>query len=141
MTRYVWASTRSNVLHGSTRPAGEAHGGRGSLYELELLDVATALVAFDLVAEAPGAFAIVTRDQSRVDFLFGRGGVLGTLDRWTGRRVDRVTLDLWFEEDPDPPLVDVWQVSLTFARAFVEHVFADVTDGELWRRLGLPLAA
>ena len=134
--RYVWASTRSRCLHGSTRPADEG----GSLYELELLDVATALTAFDLVAAAPGSFALVTRDQSRVDFLFDRG-LLGTLNRLLGRRVDCVTLDVWFEEEPDPPLVDVWEVGLTSAREFVEHVFADVSDRELWHRLGLPLAA
>ncbi len=38
-------------------------------------------------------------------------------------------------------LADVHAISVEGARAFVEAVYQDVSDSELWQRLGLPRVA
>jgi len=142
ITRYAWASTRRRRLHGATRPASGTMGlERGTLFELDQIDLATALQGFDAAAADPGSFSIVTRDQTRVDFLFGSGGLIGLINRLLRRPGALVTLDIWFEQDPDPPLADVHAVSVENARAFVEAAYRDVPDGELWQQLGLPSVA
>ena len=140
MLRFVWAGTRSGRLHGSARLEETPGFGTGTVYQMERIDVDAALAAFDAVVAEPGSFCIETRDGTRIDFLFGPSGLLGALNRLLGRPVDRVALDLWYEEDEDPPRVDFLVVSLPKARSVVEHVFAEVPDGELWRRLEIPRA-
>ena len=97
-----------------------------------------ALAAFDVVAREPGVFEIITRDDTRVVFMFGRGGLRGALDRLLGRPASRITLDIWFEEEPDPPLADVHAVDVASGRAFIEYVYRDLDDKDLWRLLDLP---
>lgn len=139
ITRYAWASTRSRRVHGATRPASGATGlEKGTLFELDQIDLPMALQGFDAAAADPGSFSIVTRDQTRVDFLFGSGGLIGLINRLLRRPAALVTLDIWFEEDPDQPLADVHAVPAERARAFVEAVYMDVPDSALWQQLGLP---
>lgn len=141
MQRYVWANTRSRRLHGVVRPAdGELGLGRGTVYELALLDARAGLAAFDAVAASPGSFTIVTRDGTTIYFLFGPSGPLGVINRLMGRVPNCVALDLSYEVDEEPALADFLEVDLISARSVVEHVFSDVPDGELWRRLGIPVA-
>ena len=141
MQRYVWANTRSGRLHGVARPAdGELALERGTVYELDLLDARAGLAAFDAVAASPGSFTIVTRDGTTIYFLFGPSGLLGMINRLMGRAPNRVALDLFYEVDEEPPLADFLEVDLLSARSVVEHVFSDIPDGELWRRLGIPVA-
>ena len=133
INRSVRASTRSGFLHGANTPAPEG----GTYLDFERVEAPKALLAFDAVVQNPGAFEIITRDLTRVAFLMG-GGLRGVVDRLLGRTIDRVTLDIWFEEEPEPPLVDVYSVSVQAARAFIEYVYQDLGDHELWRLLGLP---
>src|SRR6266545_35725 len=140
--RNVWASTRRRRLLGSSRPAAGTMGlTKGMLFEFAAVDVTTALAAFDEVLNDPGSYALETRDNSRIDFLIGRGAVLGLLDRLLGRPVKWVTLDIWFEEDPEPELVDVYALEVNGARSVIEAVYSDVPDSELWQLVGLPVVA
>ena len=132
----VRASTPSGFLHGANTPAPEG----GTYLLFDQVEESEALLAFDAVVQNPGAFEIITRDQTRVAFLMG-GGLSGLVDRLLGRTIDRVTLDIWFEEEPEPPLVDVYTVSVQAARVFIEYAYQDLGDNELWRLLGLPTLA
>ena len=142
IVRNVWASTRGRHLLGSSQPAAGTNGlTQGTLFKFASVDKITALAAFDEVLKDPGSYAIETRDTSRIDFLIGRGAVLGLLDRLLGRPVKWVTLDIWFEEDPEPELVDVHALEVNGARSVIEAVYTDVPDSELWQLVGLPVVA
>jgi hypothetical protein len=140
--RHVWASTRRQRLLGSSRPAAGTMGlTTGTLYEFAAVDQTTALRAFDQVLKDPGSYALETRDKSRIDFLFGRGALPGLLDRLLRRPVRWVTLDIWFEEDQEPTLVDVYPLEVSGARTVIEVVYRDISDSELWQLVGLPRVA
>jgi hypothetical protein len=134
MNRAIRASTRSKQLHGVSKPAQEG----GVVFEFENVAADQALAAFDAVALEPGTFELITRDETRIAFMFGRGGFPGFVDRLLGRPAKTVTLDIWFEESPDPLLCDVHVVDIPTARKFIENVYRDLKDPELWRILELP---
>ena len=46
-----------------------------------------------------------------------------------------VTLDIWFEEEPEMPIEDVVTLDIAKARVFLERIFDDVSDEELWGHL------
>jgi hypothetical protein len=132
--RPIRAITRNERLHGADSQATEG----GTLLRFTEVSQGQALAAFDQVVRNPGTFEIITRDRTRIAFGFGHGGLRGAFDRMFGRPIEKVTLDIWFEEEPVPPLVDLQILTVASARTFVERIYRDTDDAELWRFLGLP---
>jgi hypothetical protein len=139
-TRAIRAATRSQRLHGIDKIVP----GEGTHFQFADVTLAEALIAFDAAVREPGGFEIITRDQTRIAFFLGHGGLLGTLQGVLGVKLLRrpatlVTLDIWFEVDPEPPLADVHTVSVTSARTLIEAIYRDSSDQELWQGLDLPM--
>jgi len=142
-TRYVSASRQRSQLRGSAEaPAARFGLNTGTLFKLDQVDLASALSAFQAALTDAGPFSIVTRDGSRADFSFGHGPrpwFISRLFRWP---VKQITLDIWFEEEPESRRADARAIPAAVARGFIRAVYyRDVSDAELWRELAVPEVA
>lgn len=137
----VWAATSDRTLHGRLMMAAEAppeaRGGleQGLVQEFEPVPELTGLAAWDAVASAPGAFTVITAEQSRVDFDFFRPTSLGPLDRLLGLAATHVAVDIWFEEEPSPEVPDSWTLTIAAGRELVAMALAGAPDASLWAAL------
>ena len=131
-------------MHGTVRPAkGEMGLTRGTIFEFAEVDEVAALRAFDAALADLGSYAIITKEQSRIDFAFmvGRFPLPRFMNRLLGRHATHVAFDIWFERDPRPLLSDVHSSSIEDARSFIGAVYRDLPDAELWSILRLPPVA
>lgn len=137
MTRLIWASTKHKQLCGHSYKAADFVGKykKGTIFQFEPAEKSVALELFDSVAENPGNFSIETRDYSKIDFLFGPTWISSIVKLFRKEIRRSVTLDIWFEEDPEIPIQDVVSLDIVKARGFLERIFDDVSDEELWRQL------
>lgn len=143
--RDVWASTRKHVLHGEQGLAGSnsnavaAFGPKveGVIASHPLINLETAMLAFDQVLANPGRFSIGTIDGSDIDFLFS-GPLMYAIAGLMPRRMKPqpiITLDIWFSDPPRPYLNDVLSVTAETARGVITRLFNADEDGELWNYL------
>ncbi len=140
-TRPIFAGTRERILHGKRELARDdpatakvlGKDVRGVVASFAEVELDVALAAYDEAGAACGTFALITAGQTRIDFLFGRKlpAFLARLFRIRPRS-SAVTLDLWFEESPDPPLEDVVAVDAEDARELIVRAYRAQTDTEIW---------
>ena len=108
-------------------------GAKGVFTAFSEVDLDAALAAYDEVAAERGHFALETAEHTRIDFLFaGRFREFVACSLLRRRQPLPITVDIWFENEPAPPLDDVVALGPADAREVVARAFRESTDENIW---------